>query len=70
MRDELVTPSEAAGALLAIGERQRLLRTAYTHARYGWPESPATAWARRPATFADEPPACRVTRALDALTER
>jgi hypothetical protein len=44
----------AREALLERRERQRLLRSVYATARYGWPESPAQAWARRPETFVDE----------------
>ena len=58
-------PHHALDALADLDRRQRLLRGAYGTARYGWPEGPACAWARRPATFDDLEPGCRVTEILD-----
>jgi hypothetical protein len=63
-----MTRSDAHEALLRLDERQRLLRTAYSSARYGWPETHACAWHRRPETFEDADPGCRVLRFLEAHT--
>jgi hypothetical protein len=63
-----MTRSDAHEALLSLDERQRLLRTAYHTARYGWPETRACAWLRRPETFEDLDPGCRASQVLDALT--
>lgn len=60
---------DALEALTGLAERQRLLRTAYVSARYGWPESPACAWVRRPQSFgAEVEHPCRASRVLEALT--
>jgi hypothetical protein len=65
-----IAPSAALGALAGLDERQRALRRAYTAARYGWPETPASAYARRPETFGSLPVDCRATRFLDASALR
>jgi len=62
-----VTSHEAADAFARVDVRQRQLRTAYTVARYGWPEGPAIAWRDRPQTFGPAPPGCRATWALEGL---
>ena len=68
MTDRTVTRGEAADALADLAARQRLLRTTYAAARYGWPETVAVAWARRPETFEPGVPVCRATRVLDGLS--
>ena len=66
-----VSRSAAIDAFSDHAERQRLLRSAYTHARYGWPESHAAAWERRLHTFeAYDAPSCRAAHFLEALTGR
>jgi hypothetical protein len=63
-----VTRTTACEALGGMDERQRLLRTAYISARYGWPETLASAWETRPQTFDGPEPGCPASRFLDALT--
>jgi len=60
--------TEALEALIDLPGRQRRLRTAYTTARYGWPETPAAEWRRHPHRFEPGLPACRVTTFLEALS--
>ena len=67
--EEPLDPAAAREVLASLTERQRLLRSAYHSARYGWPEIPAPEWARRPHTFTDDEPRCRVTDFLEALRD-
>jgi hypothetical protein len=62
--------SDAHEALAELTQRQRVLRTAYGAARYGWPEALASAWHRSPGRFSDSAPSCRVTLFLTALTDQ
>jgi hypothetical protein len=60
--------TDALAALIHLHDRQRRLRTAYTIARYGWPETLAAEWRRHPGRFQPGEPACRVTPVLEALS--
>jgi hypothetical protein len=60
--------SQALDALARLPERQRALRRAYVASRYGWPESMAWAWARRPDTFGPSEPACLPSRFLEDVS--
>lgn len=61
--------AHAREALLALQDRQRILRAAYVSARYGWPETVASAWHRRPASFVGGEPPCRASTFLAALSD-
>lgn len=61
--------SAAREALACMEERRRLLRAAYVSARYGWPETLASAWWTRPQTFEAAEPGCRAASMLAALAQ-
>jgi hypothetical protein len=66
--NRVVVADQAVEAVLHLPRRQRLLRAAYTAARYGWPETPAVRWASQPERFDDSGPCCRPSRFLEAFT--
>lgn len=67
MRRDTGATAASCDAIADLYERQRLLRSAYVAARYGWPETLASEWTWRPERFERAEPSCRASRFLEVM---